>query len=703
MFKDIFYQNPLLRLAIPLILGIAVGWVCNIGLLHILFLLVLALATLLSGLMRSAPKWLFGLGAIFFMFSVGILVENRQADGKAPLWNQKKGFYTASLVEMPVVRGTSVKVLANLVSEEDSIPPYARRQGLVYLYFPRTVDTETLSAGDVVAFEAVVSQPANQGNPAEFDVEGYYYIKDVSGTAFVPDSKWQMLPVKENSLQTEALRLRSKAISLYERLGFEGDELSLLSALTLGEKRDFPQELKEDFAVAGASHILALSGLHLGVLYLLLTFLFPLRRRRISLRILRELLIVAFLWGFAFVAGLSPSVVRSATLFTLMSFGRLMDYDVSSISSLSFAAIVMLLFSPHLLFDISFQLSFAAVFAILLLLPSLQELTGVHRRGVVYGYVVNLLLISFVAQVGTMPFVWYYFGVFPVYFLITNLFVVPLAFVVMSLVVVIWLLLPFPLLQQGIAWALSVVLELMNFGVKSVAMLPGASLALPALNVIEAVCVAVVSIWLSIALLRRNRRGIILSSSCVLLFALLLLFRSDAENERGYMMIYNNRKNPLLHLVYEGGENYLVSTVPQLDAEYEYVSKPFIQREGLSAPQWVDWEYCDSLLHYNEGVFSFDGVTVRLLDNAYWRENESPAPVDVLILCRGFLGRINRLVKVYPAKCVVVDGSLYKRSRERIKREYSELGIDVVDISQTGAIKVAITDGKLELIPMRNK
>ena len=687
----------------PLMLGIVVGWVCNINILYILSVFIPSVLLLSVGMIRVAPKWVFGVGAMLFMFAIGFWIEHKQMCEKAPQWSGVKSNYTAHLVEMPAVRATNVKVLASLEISGDSLVDAGRSQGFVYLYFQRTVDSEQLSAGDVVALEAKVIPPTNQGNPAEFDVENYYYIKGVSGTAFVPDMKWRLLPHKKYNLQIYALKLRARAIALYERLGFEKDALALLSALTLGEKRDFPKDLKEAYSVAGASHILALSGLHLGILYMLLSFAVPLRGRNVYYRILRELLILFALWGFAFVAGLSPSVVRSATLFTLMSFGRLFGYDVSSVNSLSFAAIIMLLFSPHLLFDVSFQLSFSAVLVILLLAPLLQKSMGVYEHGVLYGYIANLFIISLVAQLGVMPFVWYYFGVFPVYFLLTNLFVVPLAFVVISLVLVIWIFSFVPFLQHAVAWLLAQVIALMNFGVEAVAAFPGASFALPPLSVCGAMLVGVLMMLFVFSLSKRRWLLAFVSSSLFLLFLSVYTLGWKFVNDGNYMIIYNNRKNPLLHLVFEGGENYLVSTVPQLDAEYEYVSKPFLQREGLTCPKWVDWEYDDSLLQYNDGLFTFDDITVKLLDNAHWSEKESTEPVDILVLCRGFLGRINKLVEVYPAKCVVVDGSLYKRSRERIIREYSQLGIEVLDISQSGAIKVVAEANGFELIPMRSK
>lgn len=682
--------------------GIAVGWLCDVTALHIAIVFIFSALMLSLTVLRFAPKWLFGIGAMLFMLSVGLFAENRQAVEKTPQWSCEKHEYKARLVEVPALRGTNVKVLAELTLCNEFLLENVRAKGLVYLYFPRTVDTEGLLAGDLISLETTVNSVRNQGNPAEFDIENYYYIKNITGTAFVPDGKWEKLQPERKGLQITALALRAKVIALYEKLGFEDDALALLSALTLGEKRDFPQELKENYSVAGASHILALSGLHLGVLYMLLTSLIPARGRKLFYRLLRELLILFVLWGFAFVAGLPPSVVRSATLFTLISLGVLLGRDVSPISSLSFAAIVMLLFSPHLLFDVSFQLSFAAVFSILLLVPPLQQLLGVYKHGLLYGYLVNLLVLSLVAQVSTLPFVWYYFGVFPIYFLLTNLLVVPMAFVVMFLTVVLWVLSPIVFLQQLVAFPLMLVVKIMNTGVKAVAALPGASIALPPLDAWGVVCVALLLLLFLVALIQRRWWWLALTLSSLLLFVV-YCFMSKSEDESDYMIVYNNRKNPLLHLVYDSGENYLVSTVPQLDAEYEYASTPYVKREALSAPQWVSWGYSDSLVCYNDGLFVFDGLTVKMLDNAHWVDTEKAEPVDILILCRGFLGRIKKLVNIYPAKCVVLDGSLYKRSRNRIIREYSQLGIEVVDISQIGAVKIISTVNGFEMLPMRGK
>lgn len=692
-----------MRLVLPFMAGIVVGWQCNLDAMHIVALFALSVVAMAVGMLKSVPRILFGVAAMVAMLSLGAFAEYCQSKAKEPVWNSEKQLYRARLLEVPQKRGTSVKVLAE-VSLPGTVRYYdARCRGLVYLYFQRSVESDTLEIGDVLLADMAVSPPKNAGNPAEFDIESYYYIQGISGTAFVNTGRWSIEEEGNLTISMQALALRDKVVERYREMGLKEGELSLLSALTVGEKRDLQQEIKENYSAAGASHILALSGLHLGIIYAFLVLLLPLRSRKLLFVVLREAVIVLLLWGFAFVAGLSPSVVRAAILFTLMSAGRCLKQDSSSLSSLSFAAFAMLLFSPHLLFDISFQLSFAAVFSILTLAPPLVRLFRPEEHGRFYGAVVRISVMSLVAQVGTLPFIWYYFGVFPLYFLLTNIFIIPLAACVVNVAFLALVFSFVPLLQGGTASLLGTSAAAMNGLVELIAGLPGASFMLPPVGVAAACGIAGLLIMLSAGLLQKRWWLVAISLSGVVFFSLAGAVKDSCEVKGDRLVIYNNRKNPLLHAIESDGDNVLVSTVPQLDAEYEYSSSPYIKREGLQSPDWACWNYSSPLASVEEGLLSFGGLKIRLVDNSYWNENIYACPADIVVLCRGFLGSVEELLEVYPTECLVLDASLFKHSRERIMREAAALGIEPVDISRTGAVLVLPFDDSFTLEPLRGK
>lgn len=691
-----------MKLAMPMMFGVAVSWYVVLSIPQLLLLASVALFVLLFGMWRGAPKWLFGVGALLFMFTAGAFVESKQREEMKPGWASGKHRYEAQLLETPDHRGTTTKVLANVVAADSVLPDGTRKSGKAYLYLTRSVEADALAVGDVVRFEGELQAPKNAGNPAEFDNETYCYVKGITGSVFLRDEGW----TREKGGKTipmRALELRDRVVDIYSRYGFKDESLALLSALTVGEKRDFPRELKESYATAGASHVLALSGLHLGIFYLILVTLLPLRGCKRLFVVLREAVIVALLWGFAAIAGFTPSVVRSATLFTLMSIGRCLQQESSPVSSLSFAAIVMLLFSPHVLFDVSFQLSFAAVLSILLLVPYMQRLLKVDEHGFLYGYVANMLILSVAAQVGTLPFVWYHFGELPLYSLLTNILVVPLAFVVILLALLLLATSFCQPLQQMVADTLAFVVDVMNGMVTSVASLPGASWTLPPIGLLGAAGVAVLLVLFCYSLVNRRwwLAWMVAGCSLVLCFVGQKIVESTVDN--GGIIVYNNNKNPLLHIVCNGGDNWLVSTVPQMDAEYEYVSSPYIKREGLDEPVWVDTCFSCSRFEHDEGLVTYDGLKVRLVADDLWRENLYSVPTDVVILCRGFLGEIKELVEVYPPGCILLDASLYKHSRERILRECAALGIDAIDMSKSGAVKIVPVGDGFEILPLRGK
>lgn len=156
---------------------------------------------------------------------------------------------------------------------------------------------------------------------------------------------------------------RERIVATYRSWGLKGDILAVASALTVGDKAELTRELKATYSAAGASHVLALSGLHIGILTMILSWLlYPLRRIRGG-KWMIGVCLVSFLWGFAFLSGLSASVVRAVTMFTVYTLASVVSEErFSGFSALSLAAFLMLVYQPMYLFDISFQLSFVAVF-----------------------------------------------------------------------------------------------------------------------------------------------------------------------------------------------------------------------------------------------------------------------------------------------------------------------------------------------------
>ena len=258
--------------------------------------------------------------------------------------------------------------------------------------------------------------------------------------------------------------------------------------MVLGDKSLLEDDLKSSYSKAGASHVLAVSGLYVGIIFLVLNYLFGffLKGNLFAPRFLRSVFIVALLWGYAVLTGLSPSVLRASVMFSFLQFGFLFQRPYCVYSSIVASAFVLLLFDPHLLFDVGFQLSYAAVLSILFFQPRISNLRLVacvkectfipsrYRKipRSLIGWSVDLTTVSLAAQIGTIPLVLYYFHQFSCLFWLSGLFVIPLAVALIYLALSSFVVSFIPLVSSFFVSALSFVASLTNKVVVFIGELP---------------------------------------------------------------------------------------------------------------------------------------------------------------------------------------------------------------------------------------
>ncbi|MDH5380504.1 MAG: ComEC/Rec2 family competence protein, partial [Cyclobacteriaceae bacterium] len=218
-------------------------------------------------------------------------------------------------------------------------------------------------------------------------------------------------------------KIRNSSNSIINKFIASVRERSVLKALLLGDKSELSEETKVQYSKAGAMHVLAVSGLHVGVTYLMLTFLLGYIPYLKNSKVIKGVLVISFLWFYAFFTGMSPSVVRAVSMFSLFAFAELINRKSSILNTVFFTAFVMLLFDPLLLFQVGFQLSFMAVLGIVIFNPIFAKFFTFNSK--VLNYCWKIVSVSLAAQVTTLPIVLFYFHQFPVLFLITNLIILP--------------------------------------------------------------------------------------------------------------------------------------------------------------------------------------------------------------------------------------------------------------------------------------
>lgn len=475
MIIDSWQRHPFLRLLMPLVVGI----LCGDAFPHVLSAWEYVAGFLLFLFIIGRYKytgWVYGAAVYLFLGGTGFCLMSWQQGKTVFPFSGKPAVYRVCIREHPEERERSILCRVALLGEvEQDTVTGCPRNHLFLAYFPKDSATATLRRGDELLVSTRLAPPANNGNPDEFDYARYLRRKGYSGTAYVADGHWRKTGHDASRTVSQvALDYREKVVGLYRSLGFETDELAVLAALTVGDKEELSDDIVETYSVSGASHVLALSGLHIGFLYALLLFVLrPLWRRWQRLKPLLLLLLVLFLVSFAFFTGLSSSVVRSVVMFSLLAFAGLQPEKPLTLNTLAATAFLMLLCKPVWLFDVGFQLSFSAVAAIVLVQPKLYALWKVDNRFLRYLW--GLMTVSMAAQLGTAPLVIFYFSRFSTHFLLTNLWVIPMVSLVLYSAVFLLMLTPLPFVQHLFARVVEALVHVQNEVLRWIEHLPGAA------------------------------------------------------------------------------------------------------------------------------------------------------------------------------------------------------------------------------------
>ena len=301
-----------------------------------------------------------------------------------------------------------------------------------------------LKPGTGIRHYSILKEPDNYSNVSHFNYRRWMKCHGYKAVSFIGKDKWTFCNACcDNLSATERIRIKllmkidsfwHKNLLPLEKAGKEyKDGIAIIAAMTLGDKSMISNKVKEDFSSAGASHILALSGLHLGIIYWILTLFLGKRNKR---NIIIQTVILLIIWTYVLMVGMPVSIIRAATMLTIYSLMGMINRDRMSLNTLAFTAIIMLIANPLSLWDTGFQLSFMATASILTVHKNIIFM--ITPRTTLGNWIWANISIALSAQIGTAPLVAYYFGQIPCYFILVNLVVIPMASAIIFLSIIAW-------------------------------------------------------------------------------------------------------------------------------------------------------------------------------------------------------------------------------------------------------------------------
>lgn len=603
------------------------------------------LAIILHFSSRYERRMLFGTVVFLNMALLGGILYLAEREMVRLDWPEEESVYIGTIIDVPHRKPKTMQAVVEVEQMRAVADTVWRKVGrrIMLYWMPDSIQGE-LEYGNRVCFRANVSRPVSDADFSGFDYGLYLERQGIGGTAVAYVGQWQKLDTERPlSLRLRALLWREEIVDSFRSWGLKGEVLAVVSALTVGDKSELTRELKDSYTAAGTSHILALSGTHIVLLAMIVSWmLFPLRYFRGGKQ-MTGVLVVLFLWLFAFLSGLSPSVIRAVVMYSLCVVATVVSEDrFSAVSSVSLAAFLMLVYRPMYLFDVSFQLSYVAVLSLLVIYPSVEKLF--HCRWKLANYVWQTIALSFAAQLGTLPFVLCYFGTFPTYFLLANLVVTPLSVVILGLSLVCLVCGSFSWLLKGLEWAVL----LLNGTMKWVQGLSGSQITSVYFSPFQAWLFALALIFVLLYVTHRSAKRLIGSLCCLnLLVATFLIERFTPAEDYLYFTragIYTKRERNVSQLLSDGS------------------------------------------------IYQIKELRVVLADDVRWRNKQTKErlPLDYVYICRGFRGSVKDLNELFRIKHIVFDDSLNENFKEQLKRECETAGLAYVDIGETGSYAVMI-------------
>lgn len=563
---------PFLRIILPFAAGILLQYYFYLipPLLWLLVaagLVLAASATWLSLSRLYRLRWLPGTGLSLVFLGLGCLVlEQRQIENRAD-WIGKS--YTggekviATILEPLVEKPRSFKAVAET---REIMTPGGNQpvKGRLLLYFQKDSGLAArLGYGTRILISKPLQPISNTGNPGGFDYKRYCAFQDIHHQVYLRPEDYQVEGTDDKTWFKETLiNARMWVLSTLRTYIHGPDELAVAEALLIGYRDDLDKELVQAYSNTGVVHIIAISGLHLGMIYAAMIWLLsPLRGKR-GYRFIKPISILLVLWGFSFLAGAGPSILRSAVMFSCIVAGESFGRRTSIYNTLAASAFLLLLFEPYFLWDVGFQLSYTAVLGIVAFSKPVSN--WFYFRNKLLSHTWRLSAISIAAQVLTLPVVLYYFHQFPNLFLFTNLFIVPLSGLVLFGGIALLAASFIPLIASKLAVAVEWLTWLMNTFIRRTDQLPfavtdGIGLSFPSALLLFA-AISFLAAWF----LRKKPE---LMWVGIATFAILFAGRGVAmlyQKHQQKLVVYNIPRHTAIDVI--DGESYLFLGSPDLQA-----------------------------------------------------------------------------------------------------------------------------------------
>src|SRR6187399_3369393 len=688
----VWKKAPFIRFLLPLIAGIVLQWNLQIqsGILWIT-LCISAIATILFFFIPFFERYklfaLSGLAITVLFIALGGLLswyKNIQHDknwfGKS---YKNENALIVTLIENPVEKTRSYKANASVdyIIQNDSC---IKTKGTIILYFKKDSSLSTLEYGSQLIITKPLQEIKNSGNPGGFNYKRYSLFQGITHQVYLKENEFEILQTTNKNFFRQFINTSRTNVLSILRKNIKGEkELGLAEALLIGYKDDLDKTLVQSYSNTGVVHVIAISGLHLGLIYwLLILLLKPLQKRILNPIVigwLRPIFILAGLWMFSLLAGAQPSILRSAVMFTCIVLGDSFSRKSSIYNTLALSALLLLCINPYWLWDVGFQLSYAAVLSIVIFMQPIYNLF--YTKNKILDLIFKLNAVTIAAQILTVPIGIYHFHQFPLNFLLTNFLAVPLSSLIVLGEILLCAIAWIPVVAMFVGKLLEWMIWIMNTWIEKIESLPYSLLDGLQISILQTFLLFAVAAGAGYWLMEKTKTGLKYALVALFGFVLLRTISFIQANNREQLIVYNVPQKRAIDLI--DGRKYL------FDGDSDLLADDFIRNFHIKPSRVLHRiEPAINFKNYQqqENLISYKSKKVLAINETkYFVRLEEKIPVDLLLISGNPKLYFNKLAETFSVKQVVFDGSCPSWKINYWKKDCESLHIPWHDVSEKGA------------------
>ncbi len=672
---------PFLRICIPFIIGILIAIQFNLNAVSSLFLILALLIALIPWFLKKQTKltktvFLICLDVFLFCFAINLVSAARINTDENYYGNFLLPDKTNKLIvvinDLPIEKQNSSNGKAGFIKCQLTVlkvkknEDYIHSKGNLIGYFKKTKGETKLQFGQTLVLNTKLIEIDDPKNPLEFDYKNYLKNRQIYHTCFVDSGDYENLNSASplSFIWTIGLKCKKTILATLKNSALSQEAFSICAALLTGYDDEIDKPVMDAFSHSGTLHVLSVSGLHTGLIYLVLAFMFDLLDRKKKYPIFKFVFITLSLWFFALITGFSAPVLRAVIMFNLLGFGKIFFRNNfrNQINILLVSAFILLCYNPFLITDIGFQLSYFALFGILFFQPVFANIWQPENK--ILQYIWQSITASFAATLTTLPFTLFYFKQFPIWFFVCNLVVVPATFVILFMAILIII---------NIGKVTIVINFIVNFLIGFINLFNSPNVGFIDnidFDWFDAILLSLCIILISVTLYYRSYKYLVYSLVIIILWQINNVFSSFQIKEKKLFAVYQIKKQAAYS--FKNKRNVEINEVNKSDFNYHIkphlisLNYPDLQKEGFN-------------------YFELNKLAVLILNReSFWPKVEYKN-ISTLVISNNFKLTAYDLENFGNLKLLVADGSNNTHVIRHLAKLCGKFGIEFYNTKEKGA------------------